>query len=360
MIQRNKLLAAITILTYVLIALFHLVSAKTGYSHYRDIHLGAAINYAKGSLDILRPMIVGFNATGTPTPQEFPIWQAAGGATFKCFGPWFGWANLLSLVLFATGLWPLYSLASRYLSPRGAWWTIIFLLTQPILILISGQASADGLSFTLALWFLFFVDQLVRSGRTVWMIPSTIFGALSAVTKLPLFMSIGLMSCCLLLWQRPGSLKTWGLLTATGVAGGLVFMAWTRYTDSCLAMAQFPLVDLRLSHNPDMWKWYFGDWQYRLNPFNWSKAGWAALNSLLGSFALLALPGWALFFSRNRLGQIWLFAALCATFIFCHLVLVHRHYFILYSPAVALLCASGILQIEKLLNLQKDWQKRFA
>jgi hypothetical protein len=173
-------------------------------------------------------------------------------------------------------------------------------------------------------------------------------------------MSVGLTSCFLLAALAPRSVKRWSLLIATGVASGLVFVVWTRYTDACLAIAEFPFVDLRLSHNPDMWKWYFGDWHYRLSPFNWSKGGWAALNSLLGSIAMLLLPAWAFIFSRNRLGQFLLLAALCTTLIFSHLVLVHRHYFILFSPAVALLGASAILQIERLMNLTKDWQKRFA
>src|SRR5205823_9146751 len=143
---------------------------------------------------------------------------------FPWFGPWFGWASLLSLILFATGLWPLYSLASEYLGTRAAWWTIIFLITQPILILISGQASGDGLSFVFALWFLFFADQLVRTGKVVWLIPSAVFGTLAAVTKLPLYMSVGLTSCFLLLFHAPGSLKAWGLLTVVGLVRAALFM----------------------------------------------------------------------------------------------------------------------------------------
>src|SRR2546423_1400157 len=112
--ENNRLLAAIAVITFALITLFHLASAKAGYSHYRDLHLGTAIEYAKGKIDLLRPVIVGFNATGTPTPQELPIWQALAALMFRTFGAWFGWANLLSLVLFAAGLWPLQRLATRY------------------------------------------------------------------------------------------------------------------------------------------------------------------------------------------------------------------------------------------------------
>lgn len=346
--ENNRLLVVIAMITYATIALFHLVSAKAGYSHYRDIHLGTAIEYAKGKIDILRPIIVGFTATGTPTPQELPIWQALAAAMFKLFGMWFGWANLLSLVLFATGLWPLNSLASRHIGSRGAWWTSVFFLTQPIIIFISGQASADGLSLVLAIWFLFFADNLIRSGRVVWLLPSVTFGALSAVTKLPLYMCAGLTSVFLLLFNSPRSAKRWLLLTVTGAITGFLFLVWIRYTESCLAQAEFSYVDLRLSHNPAMWQWYFGDWHYRLNPFNWGKGGWAALNGLLGSFALIILPAWALIFGRNTLAKAWLLAAVCTTTVFSHLVLVHKHYFILYSPAVALLCGTAALKLEEL------------
>src|SRR5207253_9714493 len=130
--ENNRLLAAIAVVIFVLITIFHLASAKAGYSHYRDIHLGTAIEYAKGKIDILRPVIVGFNATGTPTPQEVPIWQVLAAAMFRIFGPWFGWANLLSLILFATCLWPLHALAAVYIGRRGAVCLGLLLLSQPI------------------------------------------------------------------------------------------------------------------------------------------------------------------------------------------------------------------------------------
>ncbi len=355
--KNNRILVAVAILFYGCIIVFHLASAKAGYSHYRDIHLGTAIEYAKGKVDLLRPIIVGFNATQTPTPQELPLWQALAGFGFKLCGPWFGWANLLSLLLFAAGIWPFYRLAEKYTQRRAAWWAVIFLLTQPIIILISGQASADGLSFAFALWFLFFADKLIENGHAVWLVPAILFGSFSAVTKLPLFMSVGLTSCLLLMGRAPRSAKRWLLLMAAGGVSGLLFFAWTRYTDSCLAQAEFPYVDLSLSRNPDMWRWYFGDWHYRLSPFNWGKGGWAALNCLFGSFALVALAAWALFFSSNKLAKAWLIAALVTTLIFSHLVLVHRHYFILYSPAIAMLCAAGVVRLESLLNLRVPWQR---
>lgn len=354
---RPRLLIAVAFGLFLLTALFHLASARAGYSHYRDQHLGTALEYAAGKINLLRPIIVGFTATATPVPQEPPIWQAMAGAVFKMWGPWFGWANLLSLLIFAAGLWPLHAFAKHYLGERGAWWTLVFFLAQPIVVFVSGQASADGLSLVLGIWFLFFADRLVRTGRAVWLAPAMVFGALSATAKLPLFMCFGMASFFLLLTHSSKSLRAWVMLAATGATSAFALMIWTRHCDACLAQAEFAQVDLRLTYGGPMWIWYFGDWSYRLNPANWIKGGWAALNVLFGSFAVVGLAGWSLFFSRNRAGQAALAAAFCTTLVFSHLVLVHRHYYVLYSVGVALLGAGALGRLEELWKLHRGWQQ---
>lgn len=39
--------------------------ALSGYPIYRDQHIGTAIEYAHNGIDLLRPVIVGFNANGS-------------------------------------------------------------------------------------------------------------------------------------------------------------------------------------------------------------------------------------------------------------------------------------------------------
>src|SRR2546429_8074802 len=68
------------------ITAFHLGSAAAGHSIFRDIHLGTALEYAKGSINLLKPIVVGFNLNNTPTPQELPVWQALTGLVFKLAG----------------------------------------------------------------------------------------------------------------------------------------------------------------------------------------------------------------------------------------------------------------------------------
>ena len=127
----------------------------------------------------------------------------------------------------------------------------------------------------------------------------------------------------------------------------VVLLLWTRYTDSWLEKALWPLVDLRVSHNPEMIFWYFGDWAYRLSPAVWTKAIWRMANCLLGSFSLggvlvlgLCLPG-------NKEARAWLFGAALTTAVFSHLVLHHSHYYLMFSTAVALAMGAGWMWLKK-------------
>src|SRR5277367_6195292 len=117
----NKDLIFLTSLLVAVLVSFELWMAGTDHDNSRDQHLGGAIAYAKGQIDLLSPMLLGFNANGTPTPLEFPIWQALTAVLMKCFGTWYGWGNVVSLVFFFTSLWALFDLCRRLCSLRVAW-----------------------------------------------------------------------------------------------------------------------------------------------------------------------------------------------------------------------------------------------
>ena len=319
---------------------FHLAYAWMGFSHYRDHHLGTALLYARDGIDLLRPVIVGFNANGAPTPQEFPLWQAAAALPLRWFGDWFGWANVVSLLFFATALYPVFKLGEAVGNTITGWWTVALLLTQPVIWIQAGQAGTDGLSFSAAVWFFYCGCRAMSGGRWWWIPATALTGTLAATQKLPFMMAAGIGLALLLLLRHRRELFAWVALGASGVFAATVFVWWTRHTDACLALAEFPFVNLRISHNPDMVFWYFGDWPYRLNPVNWIRGGWRATNALFGSFVLLAAPLLVFGLKRARLESIVLFVgALTVTLVFSQLVLQHQHYFLLYSLPLALLLA---------------------
>jgi hypothetical protein len=335
---------------------FHIKNARAGHPVFRDQHLGTALGYYKGHIDLLRPVIVGFNANGTPTPLEFPVWQGLAALTFKVMGPWHGWANVVSLLIFFTCLFPLFCLTKIFVGEHCAWWTLVFFLAQPLVFIYAGNASPDGLSIAAAIWFLYCGVKLVRNPGVVWWVLACAAGALAAVSKLPFFMAAGMVCFFLLATRHKNSVRAWVALSAVGLVVVAVFFSWTHYSNKCLAQAELPLMDLRVSNSESSF-WYFGDLHYRLMPGNWLKGGWRILNSCFGSFALVGLFLYAFFFIKETVFAKWiLLAGFVTTLVFTHLVLHHSHYYLMFTPAFAILCAQAAGEGEKRLALAPQWQ----
>ena len=322
------------------IVAFHLIYAGTGFSLYRDHHLGTALAYAREGIDLFRPIIVGFNANNTPSPQEFPLWQAAASIPLRLLGEWFGWANITSLILFSTALYPIFKLGEALGDLNTGWWTLAVLLTQPLIWVLAGQAGTDGLSFAAAVWFFYCGYRAMSGGQLWWTAATATTGALAATQKLPFMMAAGIGLGLLLLLRHRRKMSAWIAMSVSGIFAAAVFVLWSRHTDACLALAEFPFVELRVSHNPDMAFWYFGDWPYRLNPANWIRGGWRATNALFGSFILLATPLLVFGLRCARIEPVvLLLGAVTVTLVFSQLVLQHQHYFLMYSLPLALLLA---------------------
>lgn len=327
---------------------FPLLCAWKGYSPNRDIHLGTAIEYSKHSIAIGSTQIVGFNATGTPTIQEFPIWQMLAAVALKTMGPWLGWANVVSILIFITSLYPLYMLGRAIMGHRGGLWTLVFFLSQPLVFLYFGMASTDGTAITAMIWFLYLGYKLVSapSFRISLWLAALFAGIATALLKLPFFMASGVALFAYHLVTNRRSFKHLMSLGSVGFFTGLVFLTWTKYTDHLQAGALFPLVDLRIS-DPAMFYWYFGDLKYRLTPAVWIKGGWRVLNCLFGSFVLLGLGTLGVFKSRPlQLPLCLLAGSAITTLVFSHLILHHSHYYLMLTPAVAMLCANAFLWLK--------------
>jgi hypothetical protein len=167
-------------------------------------------------------------------------------------------------------------------------------------------------------------------------------------------MATGLAGFFLLLKTRVFKLRALVALAGVGVVAGILFLLWTCYTDAAQAGAEFKFVDLRVAKdNPEMLFWYFGDWHYRLNPANWAKAGWRFATAVFGSFSLIILFVYGLAGRRvHPAAKLLLAGAFLTTLVFSHLVLHHYHYYLMFTPAVALLCAAPLEKIEAFLAEQ--------
>lgn len=168
--SKNRELAAIVVLLLGLVFLFHVATALRGHGRYRDQHIGTALHYAATHFDLKDTIIVGFNATDTPTILELPVWQMAAGLAFKCLGSWWGWANMVSLLLFLNCLFPLFNIVRQFYGSRAAWWALIFFLSQGLVFLYAGEAGTDGFCLSVSIWFWFVCCRLLEN-PVKWFLP---------------------------------------------------------------------------------------------------------------------------------------------------------------------------------------------
>ena len=327
--------------------LYPLASAWFGFAPYRDQHLGAALIYMEQGVNLPQAKIVGFNANDVSTVLEVPWWQAGAAWALRIGGGWWGAANLFSLTIFLLGVSPVFRMGKRMLGEEGAWWVVAAFLAQPIVFLYAGTASPDGMSLVVALWAYDRIRAYAKHGGWTRAVIASVVAALAATLKLPFFMAAGLAVAIEVLWENFRKPAVWRRLVCVATFSALALLLWTRYTDSWFEKALWPLVDLRVSHNPEMVFWYFGDWAYRLSPAVWIKAIWRMGNCLLGGFSLGAVMVIGLCFPGNKEARAWLFGAALTTAVFSHLVLHHSHYYLMFSPAVALAMGAGWMWLIK-------------
>lgn len=343
----NRDLVYITAVLSLGIIFFQLWMATTEHDNSRDQHLGGAVAYAKSHIDLLRPMLLGFNANGAPTPLEFPIWQALTAIFMKAFGIWYGWGNVVSLLFLFSSLWVLFNLCQQTGSPRVAWWAVVFSLVQPLNLIIGGQAGGDSTAWAFAMWFIYFSHRMMMEGRWRWWWLAVAAGGLSATTKAPFFMAAGLTTFFWLLLRHRHSVQAWIFLSSAGAISAVLLMAWNFHCHKVYAEAEFPTILLDpLDGKSGIYHWYFGTIAYRLNPHNWLRGGWHLLNMVFGGLGFVFL-----FLISSRLKQsaeAWLgmLAAVCTTMVFTPLLFEHLHYFFIFSPAAAWLCAIAMAEFE--------------
>lgn len=340
----HRSIAAVALAMLALLWLYAIGWALVGYPVYRDQHLGAALEYASNGIDLLRPVIVGFNANGSGTPQELPLWQAAASVCLNLFGGWWGGATIASLLLFTIILPCFYQTAKWEMDTSLAWAAVAFLLAQPIVFHLAGGAQTDGLSLALLIGFIWSAELLRRQPRLGFWLVCAVMASLLAVTKLPFLMAGGIAAALYLLWQKEET-KSWLLLAGAGTFSAVLFYFWNDWCGHEIARAEFPFRKITVKDNP--W-WFFGDLAFRLDPANYIKAGWRSLSCLWGSFVLAGLTVYGLILRPRSLGSALLVGALFTTLVFTKIILVHRHYYLLFSPAVALLNTYAVAHILRL------------
>ena len=343
--HHNQDLAVLAMILATALVIFELWMATTDHDNTRDQHMGTAVTFARGHIDLLHPMLLGFNANGVPTPLDFPVWQALTAILMKCFGIWYGWGNIVALLFFFSSLAALFDLCRRVGSARVGWWAVIFSLVQPLSYMVGGQAGGDSTTWTIAMWFIYFCYRMLQDGGWGWWLAASLAGGLCAITKTPFFMAAGLTTFFWLLLRHRRSLRAWFYLSSAGVVGTLGVIVWNYYCHLIYNQSEFQTMDMDPMH-PAIHEWYFGTMAYRLNLHNWVRGLWHLAGVVFGNLSFILGPLLCLRLKQSAEAWLFLLAAFCTTLVFTPLLWFHYHYFFVYAPAAAWLCAIPAAEFE--------------
>lgn len=328
----------------------HIYFAAGGNPIHRDQHLGTALEYAKQGVDLLHPVIVGFNATQTPTPQEVPLWQAVTAWALRWGGGWWGWGNVLAWAFFASCVFPFYQVARDALGAPAARWSVLVFLLQPLIVWQAGQGGTDGTSLAASVWFLFAASRMLATGAWRWCLAAVLLGAVAATQKLPFFLAASAASFGLLVRGSDNSPRRWLQLALAGAGAAGAFLIWNAHCERQFALAEFPLIDRRMAAVTGMREFFFGTWAERFDAGLWARGAYRALTGVFGSFCLVALALVGLAQKNQTLARWWLAGQMLVTLLFTHLVLVHWHYYLSLCPPVALLGGGALAAAESWLR----------
>lgn len=330
--------------------------ALSGNMLYRAQHFGAALIYYNQGIDLLRPVIPGFNATGTGTPQEFPFWQAAAACALKLTGGWWPAVTVITLGIFSACCLAWWRLGNTLDDVRSGGLVLAMLLFQPLVFHHAGLASVDGFSLAMMLLFVWQAENLRRRPTIANVFLCCLFTTLLALTKLPFLLAAAIGACWVLLWSKQG-LRSWVQLAACGAVAAIIFYFWNRWCEQEILSAEFRYRQLMLKEVPH---WFFGTLSMRLDPMVYIKGGWRSLNALWGSFFLVGLTIYGIYRAPKSLGVGLLLGALATTMVFFNLVLVHRHYYLMFAPAIALINAAAVRDLFDRIPWRSSFQKLFG
>jgi hypothetical protein len=325
----NRDLIFLVVLFGIGLTVFELWMATTRHDNSRDQHLGTAIVYAHGHIDLMRPVVLGFNANGSPTPLEFPIWQAVTAVWMKGFGIWYGWGNVTSLIFFFSSLGALFEVCRREHSVRMGWWAVLFSLAQPMSLFSGGEAACDSTAWAFAMWFIYGAYRMMNEGKWRWWFLATVMGSLGAVTKAPYFMAVGLTTFFWLCLRHRTSIRAWAFLASSGAISVLLFTVWNYHCHKMYQEAVLPFWDLNIL-DKSIRRWYFGDMAYRLDLHSWMRFSWHLYNSIFFGAGIIFFV--SVCFRRSLDAWAWLLAALVTTMVFPVLIMEHHHYLWRVSP----------------------------
>jgi len=340
--------------------LVHLGAPPLDRHDFRQTQTGITVwAFLDGGPSLLHPQTP---VLGPPweVPFELPVFQLSAWAVARTTGLDLDLACRLTGVLwFYLSAWTLFLLVRRWGESRLAIASAGIYLFTPFALQWSRAVLIDYAAVALALGSLHLGLTWTETSRIRPALGSVVLGAAAAATKVTTLVGVAAAAIALcppsfLVALLRGSLPTraravGGLLVLAGVplAAGI---AWTRWADAIKA-AHPATAWLTSAH---LTEWNFGTAAQRLSWEPWARILGRIGYALLPGTLALSVPLAILLAARGPqplrpLVRAALAGALAPVLVLFNLYAVHDYYLIAISPFLAIVAASGVLQLVAML-----------
>jgi len=280
---------------------------------------------------------------------EFPLPEFLAAKVQLVFGESLIVLRLFFLIFFLLSSYFLYLISRFYLKECQAGIVVVFFSFTPLSLFYSRAIHIDFFALSFAFGMFYFCLKAIRDSSFLMLVISMVLGVVAFVEKAPYVFYL-VFPILVFAYQdkKIGWLLKRAVIFAVPVG---VMLLWVNYTKQL----NTSLPDLNFIPNynkfTEMWYWYFGVLDQRLNTENWLLLYNRLFDEVLGiTGSVLFVAG--LFFSRKDkfyfFSLFWLFGAIAYVLIFFNLNVIHNYYQIPFIAPLVLFVYMGIISLNSL------------
>lgn len=277
---------------------------------------------------------------------EFPLPEYLIAAVYKITGPNIIVGRLVLLLFFLLFLYYLYKLLKLYFSDSVPEIAVFVIGMMPLSLFYSRAIHIDFFVLAFVMASFYYLIKSVRMKSRILVLLTVVIMTVVALVKSPYILIILLPALFLLIHEKKFRwiLSNFYFFLLPVIA--LYF--WVSYSKHINASAPDWSFIPNYNNFTNMWYWYFGTWDQRMNLYNWETVGFRILREVTGYTGLvLCLIG--LMYSDTKDGKNWVFWLLGSTIIyvlvFFNLNVIHNYYQLPFVVSLGILMAMGIQYI---------------
>lgn len=292
---------------------------------------------------------------------EFPLPEALAAIPSALFGHAHTWARIVFFLFYLGGVYYLFKSLQLVFGANLARIATILYASLPLGLFYSRAVHIDFSAIFFVHGMLYYWLNAIQQQHIRSLLFGTAFAIFAFLIKAPYAFFLALP---LAYWTHRHHAWKFMVKWSPVLITPLLAMAWWVWHTKTVN-AQAPDWDFIPGYHKftDMWHWYFGVWEQRLDGANWSKL-FERLLYEAGGIVVFALMPVGVLLGRHVKHQsfalLWLLGAVLYLLIFFNLNVVHNYYQIPFLAPFAVLAAMTILRIKTGLQRTSPQRSKIA